>query len=45
MISFDVVSFFINAPLGETVDIIIKYICDKKEIITDIPKKVTVSPY
>ena len=39
MVSFDVVSFFINAPLDETIDIIIKRIWDKKEIITDIPKK------
>ena len=39
MVSFVVVSFFINAPLGETIDIIIKRIYDKKEINTDIPKK------
>ena len=38
-VSFDVVSFFINNPLGETIDIIIKRIYDKKEINTDISKK------
>ena len=39
MVSFNVVSLFINVPLDETIDIIIKRIYDKKEINTDIPKK------
>ena len=40
MVSFDVVSFFTNVPIDETIDIIIKRIYDKKEINTDISKKV-----
>ena len=39
MVSFDVVSLFINVILDETIAIIIKRIHDKKEINTDIPKK------
>ena len=39
MVSFDVVSLFTNVTLDETIDIIIKYIYDKKETNTDIPKK------
>ena len=39
MVSFDVVSLFTNISLEETIHIIIKYIYDKKEINTDIPKK------
>ena len=39
MVSFDVVSLFINIPLDETIDIIIKHIYDNKEINTDAPKK------
>ena len=39
MVSFDVVPLFTKIPLDETIDIIIKRICDKKEINTDIPKK------
>ena len=38
MVSLDVVSLFINVPLDETIDTIIKRIYDK-EINTDIPKK------
>ena len=39
MVSFDVVPLFTKIPLDETIDIITKRICDKKEINTDIPKK------
>ena len=39
MVSFDVVSLFINVTLDETIAIIIKRIYDKKEINTDMPKK------
>ena len=39
MVSFDVVTLFINVILDEAIAIIIKRIHDKKEINTDIPKK------
>ena len=37
MVSFD--GIFTIVPLDETINTIIKHICDKKEINTDIPKK------
>ena len=39
MVPFHVVSLFINDPLDEIIDKIIKLIYDKKEIDTDTPKK------
>ena len=39
MVSFDVVSLFINVPLEETINIIIKRTYDKNEIKTNIPKQ------
>ena len=38
MVSFDVVSLFTNVPLDETIEIILKRIYEKKEIVTDISK-------
>ena len=37
MISFDVKSLFTNAPLEETIDIILNKIYDEKKIETNIP--------
>ena len=38
MLSFDVVSLFMNVPSEDTINIILKRIYEKKEIVTDIPK-------
>ena len=39
MVSFDVASFFMNVPLEETIEIILKNIYVNKEINNDIPKQ------
>ena len=39
MVSFDVASLFTNAPLEETIEMILKRVCIDKEITTDIPKQ------
>ena len=38
MVSFDVVSLFTNMPLEDTINIILRRIYEKKEIVTDIAK-------
>ena len=38
MVSFDIVSLFVNVPLEETIDIITRRIYDLNEINTNIPK-------
>ena len=38
MVSFDVVSLFTNMPLEDTINMILRRIYEKKEIVTDIPK-------
>lgn len=35
----DVASLFTNVPLENTINIILRRICKKKEIVTDIPKR------
>ena len=39
--SFDVVSLFTNVPIDSTIDIIIRWICEFKEIDTRITKNET----
>ena len=38
MVPFDVVSLFTNLPLKDAINIMLTKICEKKEIVTDIPK-------
>ena len=38
MVSFEVTSLFINAPLDKTIENILKRVYEKKEIITTVPK-------
>ena len=38
MVSFDVVSLFTNMPLEDTINMILRRIYEKKEIVTDILK-------
>ena len=39
MVSFDVTSLFTNAPLDKTIEIILKRVYEKKEIINTIQKR------
>ena len=39
MVSFDLLSLFTNVPLDKTIEIILKRVYKKKEIITTIPKR------
>ena len=39
MVSFDVTSLFTNVPLDKNIEIILKRVYEKKEIITTIPKR------
>ena len=39
MVSFDVTSPFTNVPLDKNIEIILKRVYEKKEIITTIPKR------
>ena len=39
IVSFDVTSLFTNVPMDKTIEIILKRVCEKKEIITTIPKR------
>ena len=44
LISFDVTSIFTNVRLNFTIDVILKWIYDKNEVSTNIPKQQTRDP-